>query len=120
MNAALNGERMLTRLDIARLRLNIGQLPAALNDTCESASLVPSQVEIIDLYSRRGQKRTLRYPIDAKPGLAFVSVLSPVGASLRGLTVGAVANGRKPDGDEGAAELAALFIQPEASGDDTT
>ncbi|MDO9165825.1 MAG: GreA/GreB family elongation factor [Rhodoferax sp.] len=132
MNATLNGERTLTELDFARLQLKNGQLPRELKDNCESANLVPSQeipadvitmysqIEIVDLNSRRRQKLTLCYPRDAEPGLGFISVLSPVGSSLLGLTVGSVAHWRTPNGDECAAEVAALLFQPEASGDYTT
>lgn len=132
MNTTLNVERMLTKLDFARLQLKNGQLPTELNDNCESAYLVPSQeisadvitmysqIEIVDLNSRRRQKLTLCYPRDAEPSLGFISVLSPVGASLLGLSVGSVAHWRTPNGDECAAEVAALLFQPEASGDYTT
>ena len=132
MKTSLNGERMLTELDFARLQLKNGQLPAELQDNCESAHLVPSQeipvdvitmysqMEIVDLNSHRRQKLTLCYPRDAEPSLGFISVLSPVGSSLLGLTVGSVAHWRTPYGDECAAEVAALLFQPEASGDYTT
>lgn len=132
MNATLKGERTLTALDFARLRLKNGQLPAELRDNCGSAHLVPSQeipadvitmysqVEIVYLNSHRRQKLTLCYPRDSDPGLGFISVLSPVGASLLGLTVGSVAHWQTPDGNECAAEVAALLFQPESSGDYTT
>lgn len=132
MNATLNGERTLTELDFARLQLKNGRLPTELIDNCESAHLVPSQeisadvitmysqMEIVDLNSHRRQKLTLCYPRDAEPSLGFISVLSPVGSSLLGLAVGAVAHWRTPNGVECAAEVAALLFQPEASGDYTT
>ena len=47
----------------------------------------------------------------------FVSVLSPVGASLLGLRVGNVARWSTPAGDERAGEILAILFQPEASGD---
>ncbi|EWS58029.1 Regulator of nucleoside diphosphate kinase [Methylibium sp. T29-B] len=46
-----------------------------------------------------------------------MSVLSPVGCSLLGLTVGAVARWSTPAGEARAAEVVALLFQPEASGD---
>ncbi|APW42721.1 GreA/GreB family elongation factor [Rhodoferax saidenbachensis] len=131
MNSALNGERVLTELDFARLRLKNGQLPVALKEHCESADLVPSQdipldvitmysqIEIVDLNSHRTQKLTLCYPRDAEPSLGFISVLSPVGASLLGLRVGSVAHWRTPNGDACSAQVSALLFQPEASGDYT-
>lgn len=132
MNTTLSEERMLTELDFARLQLKNGQLPAELKDNCESAHLVPSQeipvdvitmnsqMEIVNLNSQRRQKLTLCYPRDAKPSLGLISVLSPVGSSLLGLTVGSVAHWRTPNGDECAAEVATLLFQPESSGDYTT
>jgi regulator of nucleoside diphosphate kinase len=132
MFAAMNGERTLTELDFARLSLKDGQLPAELERNFAFPHLVPSreipadvitmysQVEVVDLRSNRRQKLTICYPGDAEPNLGFISVLSPVGASLLGLSVGATAHWRTPNGDECTAEVAALLFQPEASGDYTT
>ncbi len=132
MNATLNSERLLTELDFARLQLKNGQLPTELKETCASADLMPSQdipadiitmysqFEIVDLRSHYRQKLTLCYPVDAEPSLGFVSVMSPVGASLLGLQVGAVAHWRTPSGEACAARVDALLFQPEASGDYTT
>lgn len=132
MNATLNGERMLTELDFARLQLKNGQLPTELKDNCEYANLVPSQeipadvitmysqLEIVDLKSHRRQKLTLCYPSDAEPSHGFISVLSPVGSSLLGLNLGSVAHWRTPNGEDCSAKVAALLFQPEASGDYTT
>jgi regulator of nucleoside diphosphate kinase len=132
MFAAMNGERTLTELDFARLSLKDGQLPAELERNFAFPNLVPSreipadvitmysQVEVVDLRSNRRQKLTICYPGDAEPNLGFISVLSPVGASLLGLSVGATAHWRTPNGDECTAEVAALLFQPEASGDYTT
>ena len=133
MHKPLSGERLLTELDFTRLNnLRGGPLPPALLDTLESLDLVPSrevppdvvtmysQVMVEDLASKKRQKLTLCYPADAEPHLGFISVLSPVGASLLGQRVGAIARWRTPNGDECAAEIAALLFQPEASGDYTT
>ncbi|MDP3810936.1 MAG: GreA/GreB family elongation factor [Hydrogenophaga sp.] len=133
MHQTLGGERLLTELDFTRLNnLRAGQLPAELVDTLDSLDLVPSreippdvvtmysQVIVEDLESKKRQKLTLCYPGDAEPHLGFISVLSPVGASLLGQRVGAIARWRTPNGDECAAEIAELLFQPEASGDYTT
>ena len=132
MFAAMNGERTLTELDFARLMLKGGQLPAELESCFEFPHLVSSreipadvitmysQVEIVDPLSHRRQKLTICYPRDAEPTLGFISVLSPVGASLLGLSVGATAHWRTPTGDLCTAQIAALLFQPEASGDYTT
>lgn len=132
MNASLNAERILTKLDFARLQLIKGQLPQELKDHCGTADLVSSsevpvdvvtmysQLEIVDLNSKLAQKFTLCYPRDADPSRGFISVLSPVGASLLGLKVGSVAHWQNPSGDTCSVKVAALLFQPEASGDYTT
>lgn len=126
-------ERTLTELDVARLKkLRGGQLPEDLAENVEFSDQVASQdipsdvitmysqVEIRDLRTQVRQKLTICYPVDAEPNLGFISVLSPVGASLLGLQVGAVAHWQSPSGEEGSAEVMAILFQPEASGDYTT
>jgi regulator of nucleoside diphosphate kinase len=126
-------ERTLTELDFARLKkLGGGRPPAAFAGDLEVAELVPaqqvppdvvtmySQVEVVDLHSRARHTLTLCYPADAEPARGFISVLSPVGASLLGLRVGDVAHWRTPHGEPCAAEVVALLFQPEASGDYST
>ncbi|OGB43077.1 MAG: transcription elongation factor GreAB, partial [Burkholderiales bacterium RIFCSPHIGHO2_12_FULL_67_38] len=112
--------------------LHSEQLPPELVDTLDSLDLVPSreippdivtmysQVIVEDLASKKRQKLTLCYPNDAEPHQGFISVLSPVGASLLGQRVGAIARWRTPNGDGCAAEIVTLLFQPEASGDYTT
>ncbi|MBT9549981.1 MAG: GreA/GreB family elongation factor [Hydrogenophaga sp.] len=133
MHKNLAGERLLTEIDFVRLsNLRGAQLPPELLDTLESLDLVPSreippdivtmysQVIVEDLESRTRQKLTLCYPSDAEPHLGFISVLSPVGASLLGQREGAIARWRTPNGDACAARIVTLLFQPEASGDYTT
>lgn len=133
MHKTLSGERLLTELDFTRLNnLRGGQLPPELAHTLDSLDLVPSrdvpadvvtmysQVILEDLASGKRQKLTLCYPADAEPHLGFISVLSPVGASLLGQRVGAVARWHTPNGDTCAAHIVELLFQPEASGDYTT
>ena len=133
MHKPQDGERLLTEIDFARLNnLHSEQLPPELVDTLDSLDLVPSreippdvvtmysQVMVEDLDSHQRQKLTLCYPDDAEPHLGFISVLSPVGASLLGQRVGATARWRTPNGDACAADIVALLFQPEASGDYTT
>jgi len=130
MHTTLRGERTLTELDFSRLRkLASGNLAPELADLLSAADVlrsreVPadtvtmySQVELQDLHTRRRQKLTICYPDDAEPSAGFISVLSPVGQSLLGLQVGAVARWQTPSGEEGAAEVVAILFQPEASGD---
>ncbi len=133
MQAMIDGERTLTELDFTRLnRLSGGHWPDQLVASFEHPDLVASidvapdvvtmysQVEIVDLNTRDRRKLTLCYPSDAEPSLGFISVLSPVGASLLGLRVGAIAHWQTPNGDACAAELSSMLFQPEASGDYTT
>ena len=94
----------------------------------DSAELVPShevqpdvvtmrsQVLLADLVSRETFALTLCYPSEANASAGFVSVLSPVGASLIGLRIGDIARWRTPHGPTAAAQVAAVLFQPEASG----
>ena len=133
MHAEISGERTLTELDFARLnKLGGGHWPLGLNtfgefpDLVASTEIAPnvvtmySQVEIVDQGSGCRHKLTLCYPCDAEPGIGFISVLSPVGASLLGLRVGAIAHWQTPHGDDCAAEVVSMLFQPEASGDYVT
>lgn len=130
MNATILDERTLTELDFTRLiKLHGGHLPQGLADLLAEAEIVPSrevgadvitmysQVDLVDVHTRRRQKLTVCYPGEAEPAAGFVSVLSPVGMSLLGLRAGSVARWRTPSGEECAAELSAIVFQPESSGD---
>jgi regulator of nucleoside diphosphate kinase len=140
MEASIHEERMLTELDHARLAglvrkrgsdragnpcgsdidsvLEVADLVASTGVPADVVTMY-SQVLLADADGRRPHKLTLCYPDDAEPGAGFVSVLSPVGASLLGLRVGATARWRTPDGEEHAGQVLALLFQPEASGDYT-
>ncbi|MEO8012934.1 GreA/GreB family elongation factor [Polaromonas sp.] len=133
MHAEIDGERTLTELDFARLnKLRDRYWPVGLvamdqfTDLVASTEIAPdivtmySQVEIVDLGSRCRHKLTLCYPGDAEPGIGFISVLSPVGASLLGLRVGSIARWHTPHGDACSAQVVAMLFQPEASGDYAT
>jgi len=126
-------ERLLSELDHVRLRrLGAAAWPEALHELMEASERVPPREmppDVVTMYSRvvladldgvAERRLTLTYPQDAEPSRGFVSVLSPIGASLLGLRVGDVARWRTPDGREHAAKVAALLFQPEASGDYTT
>lgn len=127
------GERLLTELDFTRLsHLREGQLPPELAEALDTLDTVPpreipsdvvtmySQVIVEDLASRKRQKLTLCYPADAEPHMGFISVLSPVGASLLGQRLGSTVRWRTPNGEECAADIVELLFQPEASGDYVT
>ena len=133
MQKTLTRERLLTELDHSRLNhLRGAPLPAELADSLDTLDVVPSrevpadvitmysQVLIEDLHGHKRQKLTLCYPDDAEPHNGFISVCSPVGASLLGQRVGSTARWRTPNGEVCEAEIVALLFQPEASGDYTT
>ena len=124
------GERTLTDLDHARLsKLLERHLPPTFADFLACAEVTPSRavaadivtmysrVEIVDLHTERRQTLTLCYPADALPSTGFISVLSPVGLALLGQRVGSTAQWSTPTGERGAAAIAAIAFQPEASGD---
>lgn len=133
MHALIHGERTLTDLDFSRLsKLPGGQLPPGLADLLAQAEVTASRavdpnvvtmysrVELVDAHTRRRQVLTVCYPDDAEPAEGFISVLSPVGNGLLGLTVGDVVRWQTPNGEERAAEVVAILFQPEATGDYTT
>jgi regulator of nucleoside diphosphate kinase len=128
MHAVVHGER--TDLDFARLtKLPSQQLPATLAELLASAEVTSSRavnadvvtmysrVEVADVHTRRRQALTICYPGDGEPAAGFISVLSPVGASLLGLKTGEVARWHTPTGEDYGCEIASIQYQPEASGD---
>ena len=132
-------ERTLTELDHARLQRLLPRGgtaqreagPAALAEAMDLADVIGanalppdivtmhSRVELADPASGRRQVLTLSYPAEADPAAGCVSVLSPVGAALLGLRVGARAQWRTPDGEDMQADIVAVHFQPEATGDFT-
>lgn len=135
---ALALERTLTELDHVRLSGLLRRGPRGLGASAQRDLLAPvldacaivpsrqvpadvvtmySQVELRDARSGRAQTLTLCYPGDAAPAAGLVSVLSPVGASLLGLTVGSIARWATPAGEQRQAEVVAIRFQPEAGGD---
>jgi regulator of nucleoside diphosphate kinase len=128
-------ERTLTQIDYVRLtRLaslserNAHEAIQALLDNSDlvASAAVPSTV--VTMYTQvllqgdsgtAPHKVTLCYPEDAEPSQGFISVLSPLGASLLGLRVGDVTRWRTPLGEERTARIADVLFQPEASGDYT-
>lgn len=132
-------ERVLTELDHVRLatlssRDSRNRLPKSLgiDAVLDDARVVPPRKvapDVVTMYSQVllrmvddgvERKLTLCYPQDAEPQFGFVSVLSPIGLSLLGQTVGAIVRWECPDGSERMAEVDTILFQPEASGDFTT
>lgn len=133
MSLFARGDRVVTELDFVRLtKLGSSGMPDDLSDSLELAEQVPSpavpadvvtmysQIQILEDGTPQPRTLTLCYPDDAEPAHGFISVLSPVGASLLGLRVGARARWVTPQGDTRTARVLAILFQPEASGDYTT
>jgi regulator of nucleoside diphosphate kinase len=131
MSVHLAHERTLTELDHVRIARLIRADSHPLAAVLDAAELTPSRnvaPDVVTMYSQiivadvaTGERRKLAlcYPPDAEPAEGFISVLSPVGASLLGLRVGDIARSRTPDGEEVAHEVVSILFQPEASGDYT-
>ncbi|MEO8653440.1 MAG: GreA/GreB family elongation factor [Ramlibacter sp.] len=136
MRTQAPAERTLTQIDYVRLTrlvsLSEPRSTGAIRELLENSDLVASPAvpaTVITMYSQMlvqdvtdGEpcKVTLCYPDDAEPSEGFISVLSPMGASLLGLRVGDVAQWRTPRGNERMALVVEVLFQPEASGDFTT
>ena len=132
-------ELVLTELDhvrLASLASRGSRAPwrssASIDAVLDEARVVPSRTvapDIVTMYSQvllrfveDGIKRklTLCYPQDAEPQFGLVSVLSPIGLGLLGQRIGATVRWESPDGSGRIAEVEAIPLQPEASGDYTT
>ena len=134
-------ERVLTDLDHARLtKLAEGRgsapLPLTvlepLQDLLTDANVVPSREvgqDIVTVYSQvmvrlpgsaEPSQISLCYPNDAALDKGFVSVLSPMGLALLGLSAGQTAQWYGPAGQPMSARVEAVVFQPEASGDFVT
>ena len=128
-------ERTLTQIDCARLTrlapLSERDAYGAVQALLENSDLVASAdvpATVVTMYTQvllQGDKGTapnkvtLCYPDDAEPSQGFISVLSPLGASLLGLRRGDIARWRTPFGGERMARIVEVLFQPEASGDYT-
>jgi len=128
-------ERTLTHIDHVRLTrlasLSERDAYGAVQALLENSDLVASAIvpaTVVTMYTQvllQGDagtapyKVTLCYPDDAEPSQGFISVLSPLGASLLGLRVGDVARWRTPFGGERKARIVEVLFQPEANGDYT-
>lgn len=135
MSSHVIDERTLTELDHRRIARLIRTDPEGaahpLDDLLDAARLVPSHAvapDVVTMYSQivvanldgaRRRKLALCYPGDTEPATGFISVLSPVGAGLLGLSVGAVARWDLPFGQHASARVVEMLFQPEASGDYT-
>lgn len=126
------GDRLLSELDHVRLSRLLGAhapMQGPLRELLDAADLLPpqqmpadvvsmnSEIEVIGPQPGRQQRLTLCYPAEANPEAGRISVLSPVGLSLLGRTVGEEISWHAGHGAPGSLRIAALPYQPEASGD---
>ncbi|MEO7953479.1 MAG: nucleoside diphosphate kinase regulator [Polaromonas sp.] len=125
--------RVLTELDhirISNLLKHPGMAFAAeLESVIDNAELISSyqvppdlvtmnsQVLIADGQTGSERKLTLCYPPDADAATGFVSVLSPVGTGLLGLTENEIAQWTAPGGTKASAKILKVLFQPEENGD---
>jgi regulator of nucleoside diphosphate kinase len=133
MRALNSGDRKLTELDFIRLKklTTAGRFPQ-LADVLNDAELLPSRsippdvvtmnarFVIRDLKLQRRQILEVCYPPGADPARGSISVLSPAGMGLLGLSIGAVARWVGPAGEETVALIERILFQPEATGDYVT
>ena len=129
--------RTLTELDYVRVSKLMGRQAdtsdklASLSAVLDMADLVPSRdiaPDVVTMYSRvlvggadasQVRELTLCYPSDANVDTGHVSVLSPIGAALLGLSAGGTARWTTPHGQTDSLQVLAVQFQPEASGDYT-
>ena len=125
--------RVLTELDHIRLTKLLKHpgmaFAAGLESVIANAELVSSsQVppQLVTMNSRvliadeqTGDVRTLTlcYPPDTDPDTGFVSVLSPIGTGLLGLTEGQLAHWSTPGGTQASAKILKVLFQPDDSKD---
>ena len=76
-----------------------------------------SRVIFENVHNRRRREMTLVYPQDARASQHRISVLSPLGAALLGLSVGQEIDWELPNGRNASWRIAQVVYQPEAAGD---
>lgn len=87
-----------------------------------SASVRPDVVTMnsrvrFEVIGKRTYDRTLVYPWDADEETGRISVLSPLGSALLGLSVGDTMTWALPDGTAVDVRVLEVLFQPEAAGD---
>lgn len=76
-----------------------------------------SRVVFENVHTGRQREVTLAYPQDADPEQGRISVLSPLGTALLGLSVGQEIDWKLPNGHAARYRVARIVYQPEAAGD---
>lgn len=132
---------VITELDAARIREMGARLPAGgrglaplselIELVTEHAEIVPgtriapdvvtlnSTVSFRDEVTLSVHRVTVVYPQDVSISRRRISVLSPVGRALLGLSVGGAAAVELPDGSTRDIRILELHYQPEAAGEFT-
>jgi regulator of nucleoside diphosphate kinase len=127
--------RTITELDHIRIynllqRQDLMQRLPALAELIDAARHVPAQKigpHVVTMLTRvriadadgAEQTVTLCYPAEADAARGYISVLSPLGTALLGLSVGKSAKWKGPDGKPASVTVRAIEFQPEANGDYT-
>ncbi len=140
MSPAADFHRTITDLDHVRIFNLLRRQAAAgaasehtevLSEVIDAADQVRPQeiaADVVTMYSKLrvadpagGDERsvTLVYPPDADAAQGMISVLSPLGTALLGLSVGDTARWQGVDGKPGERTVRSIEFQPEASGDYT-
>lgn len=76
-----------------------------------------SRVRYLDEHTGREREVVLVYPREASFPAGRISILSPVGVALLGLSVGESIEWRMPDGASHRLRVLEVLYQPEAAGD---
>ena len=87
------------------------------SDTPPTLVTMNSRVVFENLSTSRKREITLAYPRDADATRGRISVFSPLGAALLGLSLGEEINWKLPNGRSARFRVEEIRYQPEAAGD---
>lgn len=132
----MNSPIIISSQDLERLEIILDALPAseasvktallkefARAEVVEPGAMPPSVVTMNSTVrfaieeTRESFCRTLVYPKDVQPGSDNISILSPVGSALLGLSTGSRMEWPRPDGGNVEVEILEVLYQPERAGD---
>lgn len=89
----------------------------AVSETPPTLVTMNSRVVCRNLSTSRRREITLCYPRDADPTRGRISVFSPLGSALLGLSVGQEIDWKLPNGRLARFRIEEIVYQPEAAGD---
>lgn len=131
----MNSQIIVSSLDVERLETLLDSLAAselttktallreiARAEVVEPGNVPPSVVTMNStvrfamLDTNEEFRMTLRYPKDVQPGSHSISILSPAGSALLGLSAGDRITWPKPDGGTFELEVLEVVYQPEREG----